>query len=443
MLNYYELFHVSPSATTSEIKKIIHQQMRLWSHRTNAPQMERRQEAERMVRILEEMEEILLDDSKRDAYDQKLQSVTKSASSEPKADEVRPDEEPVSETVQSETTATAEETPPKLTDDQVDEQITEGEKLLTDGEYYRALGVASELLEQVKDRAEVWALLGRARREIGELQNAITPLVKASDLDSQNAAYVYDLGLVFEQQENQVRALEQFKQAYLLDQQNLLYKFKLGKLSIEVNNLAVGLPLLEQCYQADPQNKQHQEGLATGYIQASMSSWKKIHSDNEFLAAGNYPIDKKDWQKAHNYLARAARIPFQNTALRKQLEQKRAEVKSKKGRQFTGSWLIAILSAIFLIATQVINPSPLNIAFIALPILYIISAYTPKHRLYRKAFKNKSPKTDFAHMFVSLKMRFGTAGAWLISIVLLIAYFFITAFVMSIVIIYNFIRNFF
>ena len=38
-------------------------------NRTNAPQIERRQEAERMVKLLEEAEGVLLDSGKRSQYD--------------------------------------------------------------------------------------------------------------------------------------------------------------------------------------------------------------------------------------------------------------------------------------------------------------------------------------------------------------------------------------
>lgn len=49
MENYYEWLGLAPDTSIDELKKQIYQQMRIWSHRTNAPQMERRQEAERAI----------------------------------------------------------------------------------------------------------------------------------------------------------------------------------------------------------------------------------------------------------------------------------------------------------------------------------------------------------------------------------------------------------
>lgn len=442
MLNYYELFGVSPSADTSEIKKIIHQQMRLWSHRTNAPQIERRQEAERMVRVLEEMEEILLDEAKRDVYDTELRSVITAQKAKAK-EEIESEPALVNRTSANEATATVEKNEPKLSVGQIDEMVANGEAFLARGEYYQALNLAKEVSDQVKDRADVWALLGRSRLKVGELDEAISPLVKASDLDAQNAAYLFDLGLVFEQQKNQVRALEQFKSAHVLERENLAYKFKLGATYVAVQNLQAGLPLLEQCFQIAPENPTYQQVLAKAYIEVSQSTWVTIHADNSYLPSGVYPTQKSDVTAASSYLDRAERIPFQDQELRTVLQAKKEEVQKKKGRQFTGSWLMVVLSTIFLIITQIINPSLINAGLIGLPIFYVLSAYTPKYRLYRKAYKKRIPKTDFSYLFLNLKTRFGTAGAWLISAILLIIYFPITAFVMSIVIIYNFIKNFF
>lgn len=435
MLNYYELFDVSPSATTDEIKKVIHQQMRLWSHRTNAPQMERRQEAERMVRILEEMEEILLDESKRKEYDEQLRLVLANS-----ATDTSTGISPVNSSSSQEATATVEQKE-KLSPEEITKKLEEGKQLYSREQYEESLEIAKELAEHATDRPEVWALLGRSRFQLGDLHEAISPLVKACDLDSQNPSYVYDLGLVFEKQENYTRALEQFKLAYSLDQGNLEYKFKLGVLSVKLNNFQVALSMLEQCYQAVPNHSQYQQELANAYLQASFSKWKTIHSENPYLSPGQYPITKADLELASNYIERASRIPVNDPELQRQIQQRKEEIKKKKGRQFTGSWIMVVLSTIFLILIQLLNPSYLNIAFISLPLFYILSAFTPKYVIYRRVDENKCPKTDFAQMFDRMKKSVGSVGAWLISTFLVIGYFFITPFVLSIVIIYNFIRK--
>lgn len=442
MLNYYDLCEISPSASQEEIRKTIYQLMRLWSHRTNAPQMERRQEAERMVRLLEEAEEILLDDEKRKEYDEKLRSAIGVIASN--TEEVSYSSSFGGNTQTNEVTATKEqEKAEEQSTETIEEMIQQAQKLFSSGKVNDALFLAEKISGKVKDRAEVWSLLGRCQIKLGDYNEAISPLVKACDLEPENPVYVYELGEVFEKLGNQTRALEQFRLASSLNPDDIQYKFKVGFLLIQMNQLQNGLPLLEQCFRASPENPEYQIELAKAYNKFAFSKWITIYRDNPYLPPGTYPIRKSDLSLAEAYINRAIRIPFNDPELRKQLQQQRGEIQRRKGRQFTGSWIMAALSFLFLIYTQIDNPSIINLAFIGLPLIYIVSALTPKYRMYQNAYQNKSPKTDFAYIFVQLEDRLGTAGAWLISVILVIGYFWITAFVMSIVIIYNFIRNFF
>src|SRR6266567_4120188 len=70
--NLYRVLNVAQTASLDEIKKAITQASRLWANRTNASQIEKRQQAERMVKLIEEAEAILLDPSKRGNYDRQV-----------------------------------------------------------------------------------------------------------------------------------------------------------------------------------------------------------------------------------------------------------------------------------------------------------------------------------------------------------------------------------
>lgn len=448
MLNYYDLCNVSPSASQEEIRKSIYQLMRLWSHRTNAPQMERRQEAERMMRLLEEAEEILLDEEKRKEYDEKLRrsigviatntgetSFSSFVDGDAQVDEVTATVE-----IEHDKEPNHDQEPDVESTEEMIEQV---HQLFSLGEIYDALYLAEEITEKVKDHADIWALIGRCCIHLGRYRDAITPFVKACDLEPDNAIYVYELGGVFEELGNQTRALEQYKLASTLEPDNHYYRFKVGILLIQMGQLQEGVSLLEKSYRADPENPEYQVELVKAYMEIAFSNWVTIYSNHPYLPPGNYPIRKSDLSLAEAYLDRASRIPFKDSELRKELQQKKAEIQGRKGRQFAGSWIMAVVSLIFLIFTQAVNPSPINLVFIGLPFLYLLSAYIPKYRIYQKAYQDKSPKTDFAYLFVKLEDRLGTLGAWIISIVLVAGYFWITAFVISIVIIYNFIKNFF
>ena len=72
MDDFYLLLGVSKSADEEGIRAAINRELRVWSQRTNAPEIDKRQAAERKVKLLEDAESTLLDAAKRSRYDQEL-----------------------------------------------------------------------------------------------------------------------------------------------------------------------------------------------------------------------------------------------------------------------------------------------------------------------------------------------------------------------------------
>lgn len=423
MLNYYEMFNLSPSASPEEIKMVIHHQLRLWSQRTNAPQIDRRQEAERMMRVLEEMETILLDDQKRAEYDQVLQ--------------MERVETVVSDENEDQTPTNTQE----ISQEELEEKLKQGWQFLEQGKVADALFLAIQLTDRFKDHAEVWSLLGQARFAFGEVDEAIKPMVKASDLDSKNPTYAFTLGKIFEKLGKLDRAEDQYKLALALDPVNTTYKYTLGTFYVKTKRVREGLRILEQCLTEDPDNPDYRRELARAYLEIACSNWKVISPGHPYLPAGRYPTDQVDMTMAEVYINRANAIPFDDDDLRKELHRVKTDIQKKKGRKFTGSWTAAIISFISLFLTNHINPSWLNTLFIFLPFIYVASALTPHYRIYRKGIQGESSRTDFAYLFERLKDRYGNMAYFIMSLIYLL-YLFITAFVLSIVIIYNFYRNY-
>jgi tetratricopeptide (TPR) repeat protein len=424
MQNYYEMFGLSPSASAEEIKELIHNQLRLWSLRINAPKAERRQQAERMMRILEEMETILLDEQKRAEYDRSLQMGRSGA--------IPVEEEKGQEDLQAE----------RWTAQEIGEKLAEGWQLLQRGKDADALFLAQQLTSRAPHEAGAWALLGRARLNLGETEKAIKPLVKACDLEPNNPSYAHALGEVFEKMGRLDRAEEQYQSALALDPQRTDYKYTLSRLYFKTQKVREGLRLLEQCLKEAPENPRYQKELVRAYMELACSSWTVISPGHPVLPAGRYPTDKRDIKMAEVYLNRADAIPFEDPNLRAELNRIRTDIREKKGRTFTGSWTAVIISFISLIITDLIHFSWLNTFFIALPVLYIISAQTPLYRIYRKGIQGEIIHTDFAYLFERLKERFGNYAAYLSAVLIYLLYLPVTAYVLSIVIIYNFYRNY-
>jgi hypothetical protein len=91
IVNYYWILNISPATPAADIRKAITRELRLWVNRTNAPQMERRKEAERMVQTLEEAERVLLDPTQKADYDASVVSGVPSIAAEADPEEAESD----------------------------------------------------------------------------------------------------------------------------------------------------------------------------------------------------------------------------------------------------------------------------------------------------------------------------------------------------------------
>lgn len=75
MDDLYKILSISRTATEEGIRSALHREMRTWTQReSNAAALEKRQEAERMIKLIDEAGTILLDMKKRADYDARLDS---------------------------------------------------------------------------------------------------------------------------------------------------------------------------------------------------------------------------------------------------------------------------------------------------------------------------------------------------------------------------------
>jgi tetratricopeptide (TPR) repeat protein len=371
MENYYQFLELSQNATTEEIQKIIHHQIRLWSARTNAAQMNRRQEAEQMLSKLETIEAILLNKEQREIYDQQLR-----------------------------------DHPTGWPEEKITEAVAEGFRLLEVSQPEDALFIAIKLTEHIQDRAEAWALLGQARFAVGEKQEAIEAMTKACDRAPNNAEYSFILGQMYQSSNRLSRAEEAFEHAISLDSSETEYQYRLGSLYVQHGNFRHGIQLLEKSVEQAPENHTYKEELVRAYLDIAFSTWKEIEEGHPHLEAGFYPTSQADVTMAYIYLKRASSIKTNNKDLIKQIKHSRALICKREGRQFTGSWLFALVSTAELVLIQKYNPSMINVSLIGLlPLLYIFATFTPRYRVYQWAFMGKSTRTDFGYMLEVLSSK--------------------------------------
>lgn len=72
MVNYYELLSIPMDANRASIEQAIKKTRRLWNNRANNPDASIRAEAEKHVKEIAEAEKILLNEAKREEYNQQL-----------------------------------------------------------------------------------------------------------------------------------------------------------------------------------------------------------------------------------------------------------------------------------------------------------------------------------------------------------------------------------
>jgi tetratricopeptide (TPR) repeat protein len=394
MENYYQLLGLSPTSPTEEIRKLIYKQIRLWSVRINAPQIERRQEAERMLKLLETMEQVLLDDEQKEEYDRQINEL------------------PIQ-------TGWAEE--------EIEEALTEGFRLLREDEPANALFLAIKLTEQLQDRAEAWMLLGQARFAAGEQEAAIAPMKRACELEPENAKYFFALGSMYEELSWLSRAEETYEKAIKLAPSETRYQFALGTLYMRYGNFKHGLHLLEQSVEQEPESDTYKEELVRAYLDRAFSNWKEIEGDHPYLKLGFYPASKTDLTMAQMYVKRAGKLEIKSRELSEQIKQSQELISERKGRLFTGSWIIVLVSIAELILVQLHNPSMLNIALIGLlPLLYFFATCTPRYRVYHWATNGKSTRTDFSYMIEVVRSKLNVFGTFLIFIFAVLPFIYLT-----------------
>lgn len=286
MVDYYKALDLSSTASAEEIKKSIDVKMRAQINRCNHPQTEKRQEAERMVKILEEAENTLLDSAKRAEYDKKLRSTP--------VDEHKMDESDLKNK---------------------DDLIKEGRRLLIDGNIPDALYVATKATEKNGDNPEAWALLAQAKFRWGMVDDSIYEYKRAIKLRPNAPDYYFDLGCVYESESRWKDAVDNYERASQCDPKTPMYRAAIGNVFVRLQMYKEAMPILEQCLQEDPTNGPFNYLLAVAYNDYSISQ----------LTDGGYCTTSEHASTMQTYTEKALALKFDDNELRSLL-QKNLEV---------------------------------------------------------------------------------------------------------------------
>ncbi len=316
--NYYRVLNLSPTASADEIRKAISRELRMWSNRTNAPDIARRQEAERMVRILGEAETILLDDGKRKVYDRELTSL------------------PTEQREISDAELDADE-----------DLVAEAWRLLTNGEVPDALYVATKATERDGNNPQAWAVLAQAKFRWGETEDAIYEYKRAIRLRPNEASYYFDLGSVYESLDRAPDALQQYQRASQIDPMTTMYRAAVGVMLLKTDKIEQGTEILERCTQEEPDNASYQWFLALAYTNDAHRNWVYVPpGDERGIPSGYYATKKEHVTRAQTLIAKAERMKFNDPDLTKHIKAVHADIDKMMVRRFHGSIVTPIIGGL-------------------------------------------------------------------------------------------------
>ena len=323
MQNYYAELNLTPTASEEDIKKAINREARVWHNRTNSPNMQQRQEAERMVMLLDEAEKILLNDSKREEYDRQLKNA------------------PKQEQQMGESEIDGEENLVEL-----------GWKLLINGEVADAMYVARKATDKEPGNPKAWELSAQAKFRWGEAEDSIYEYKRSINLVPNEASLYFDLGCVYESVERFIDALKQYEHAAQLDPSITMYRAGIGIVLIKNEEYDKGLDILDSCVNEEPENPTYQLFMAIAYADSAHLGWSYVGNGHPLLEPAYYATTYEHITYAQANLEKATNLKFDDSALMSKLQSIKQDIDSMLKRKFTGSWptpIMAIIIGMFML----------------------------------------------------------------------------------------------
>lgn len=271
MINYYQILNINPELDAIDLKKEILKVQKKWIIRQNAPDLKRRQEAERILSIIQEAEKILCDDVKRREYDDQLSNYV--------------NEELVYEGTEGQDCQSF---------------ISVAWDLLRENHYADAIIAAKEAVTINGDNPDAWEVLGYSCYMWNNYDDSIQSYNKAIDLVPNNASYYYDLCNVYidhpdmNESEKYNKAIEFNQKALYISPNEDPYQLQNALINYNLENYDQAIETLEKLIAQDPDNPVCKSLLASSYYNKGLTEFFFYNEDNGL----RYIIDPVDGEKA-------------------------------------------------------------------------------------------------------------------------------------------------
>lgn len=275
MVNYYKVLGLDDSLNCEELSKELKQLQRKWIGRTNAPDLDRRQEAEKKVATIEEAQKILVDKDKRAEYDL---SIRKAGPREEENREPSPD--------------------PGNSEDAID-LINQAWASMNNKMYPDAIMQAREAIDIDPSNAEAWSVLGHAHNAWGNTDDAIYAFKEAIDKQLNEPSYYSDLGDIYLDLNRLDEAEEYANKAEIIDPINVNNRILLGNIAIRRGKDNEVIRIFKKLLEVQPDNDSFKRVIAGAYYNKGLEFCARTGKGNY------YCVDRDNTKNMISYMEKA------------------------------------------------------------------------------------------------------------------------------------------
>lgn len=365
--------------------EVIHQvASQLWTNRTNAPDLQRQQEAQRQVKLEDKVEPTSLNTTKRNKYDMHLSRRPLHARELPSND---------------------------LSD--IEDSVEEVRRLLGEGRIADAVDYAQQATQSNPSNADGWSLLGHAYMAFDEHAEAISAYRKAISLRPNVPIYHYDLGIAYELNDEWHEALKCYERAKAIESDNLLYQAACGATYIKMERYVEGIEILEHCVNKEPDNQDYRYLLAAGYADSAYLGWTRVEAETDLLEPGVYATSLEQIQIAQESIDKAIALQVDDAQLSEYIHKIKKDINSMTKRRFMGNWKVAAFVGGYSLIGSGHDKGAL--IFLVLAVLYLFSTYIPQYVVNQQLVKgNKFQEFSLLGQIYSFAGKFNN---WIVNIV--------------------------
>lgn len=339
-VNFYEILPgVVETSNEATIRKAIREQRQIWNKRAAQADPVKREQAQKRVRDLGEAERVLLDATKKRAFDQQ-------------ARQYRPQENTASQ-------AGAEGR----------DWLIVAKEYFDRGNFASAYYAAREAISKNGANHEAWSIRANSSFNMGNFQDAGFEFREAISLKPDSAEYHFDYGDAFAQLGLLKEARGEYEAALRIEPGNPLYRTAVASIQLKQAESAAALQVMEDVVKEYPDQQFFQYYLALAIEAVQLTKWSQ-------LRAGNWIITSEAQIEVTRQMSgRALKLHFDDDPLRKSLQQnldlaeKAAQI--KWFHSSIGAWGIALLISLGLIAAHGIG---------VLFVIVVVALYVVTHR---------------------------------------------------------------